>query len=200
MASLLLLRHGQIDANRKRIWHGSTDSALTWRGRRQAQKTARYIAESYDDLAAIYTSPLNRCRETAKAVAQRLQIETTAVDDLQEYAIGEWEGLAFAALAQEHDFYDRSRSDIDFTPPGGESLKTVSDRVVAALKNIHAEHESEQKVLVVGHGVALAVALGTILSGDPRSWVDYPVANCSLTELVLSPAPYVNFFNSTQHL
>jgi broad specificity phosphatase PhoE len=55
-------------------------------------------------------------------------------------------------------------------------------------------------VLVVGHGAALAVALGSILNDDPRSWVEYPVANCSLTELVLSPTPYVNFFNSTQHL
>ena len=205
MASLLLLRHGQIDANRKGLWHGRTDSKLTWRGRRQVKKTARYIAAMYDDLAAIYTSPLDRCLQTAKAIEEVLDIPPTPVADLTEYAIGEWEGMAFRALVEEHDFYERTRSDLDFSPPGGESLLAVSERIVGALERIHADHqsadqESEQKVLVVGHGAALAVALSTILNGDPRTWVEYPVANCSLTELVLSPSPYVNFFNSTQHL
>ena len=164
------------------------------------KKTARYIAGMYGDLAAIYTSPLDRCLQTAKAIEEVLAIPPTPVAELTEYAIGEWEGMAFRALAKEHDFYERTRSNPDFSPPGGESLQAVSERIVGALKRIHAEHEPGQKVLVVGHGAALAVALGTILNGDPRSWVEYPVANCSLTELVLSPTPYVNFFNSTQHL
>jgi broad specificity phosphatase PhoE len=200
MASLLLLRHGQIEANRKGLWHGSTNSPMTWRGRRQAKQTARYLAAAHGDLAAIYTSPLDRCLQTAKAVQAQLDIEPTPVTDLAEYAIGEWEGLAFDLLAETHDFYDRSRADMDFSPPGGESLATVSQRVVAALQSIQEQHGAEDRVLVVGHGVAFAVALGSILDGDPGRWVEYPVANCSLTELVLSPAPYVNFFNSTQHL
>jgi broad specificity phosphatase PhoE len=200
MASLLLLRHGQIEANRKRLWHGSTNSPLTWRGRRQAKKTARYLAEGHPGLAAIYTSPLDRCLQTARAVQARLDIEPTPMTDLAEYAIGDWEGLAFDALAQAHDFYDRTRADLNFSPPGGESLACVSRRVVAALHSIHELHEADARVLVVGHGVAFAVALGSILDDDPARWVEYPVANCSLTELVLSPAPYVNFFNSTQHL
>ena len=200
MASLILLRHGQIEANRKRLWHGSTDSPLTWRGRRQAKKTARYLAGAHRDLTAIYTSPLDRCLQTARAVQAQLHIEATPMPGLSEYSIGEWEGLAFDALAEAHDFYDRSRSNPDFAPPGGESLAGVARRVVAALQSIQAQHDAEERVLVVGHGVALAVALGSILDEDPGRWVEYPVANCSLTELVLSPAPYVNFFNSTQHL
>ena len=86
------------------------------------------------------------------------------------------------------------------SPPGGESLVEVAERVVAGLNEINEQHRPDEQVLVVGHGVALAVALGTFLDGDPGRWRDYPVANCSLTELVLSPSPYVNFFNSTTHL
>ncbi len=200
MASLLLLRHGQIDANRKGLWHGSTNSALTWRGRRQAKKTARHIATTHPGLAAVYTSPLDRCLDTAKAVQAELNLEPTPVPDLVEYAIGDWEGLAFDFLAEQHDFFHRTRGNPDFSPPGGESLNSVSARIVAALRSIHDRHDAGEQVLVVGHGAALAVALGTILNNDPRCWVEYPVANCSLTELMLSPAPYVNFFNSTQHL
>jgi broad specificity phosphatase PhoE len=118
---------------------------------------------------------------------------------LSEYAIGEWEGLAFRHLAETHDFVGRARADLHFAPPGGETLAQVSERVVAALQEIHDRHQGEQ-VLIVGHGAAFAVALGSVLDADPARWVDYPIANCSLTELVLSPSPYVNFFNSTQHL
>ena len=122
------------------------------------------------------------------------------MDNLVEYELGDWEGLAFDFLAQQHDFYERTRADLNFSPPGGESLQAVSDRIVSALRSIHDRHDDDEQVLIVGHGAALAVAMSTILNNDPRSWVEYPVANCSLTELVLSPAPYVNFFNSTQHL
>jgi broad specificity phosphatase PhoE len=199
MASLLLLRHGQIEANRRGLWHGSTDSALTWRGRRQARRTARHIASAHPDLSAIYTSPLNRCRQTAAAVEAELQIVPETMEGLAEYAIGEWEGLAFSRLAEQHDFVGRAVKDPHFAPPGGETLAAVSIRIVAALREIYNRHEGEQ-VLVVGHGAAFAVALSSLLDSDPARWVEYTVANCSLTELMLSPSPYVNFFNSTQHL
>ena len=56
---LLLLRHGQITANRVGRWHGSTDSPLTLRGRWQAWRTGRYLSKN-ENLAAVYTSPLQR--------------------------------------------------------------------------------------------------------------------------------------------
>jgi len=200
MASLLLLRHGQIHANRMGLWHGSTDSPLTWRGRRQARVTARHVHESHHPISAIYTSPLARCLNTARQISERLELEPVVVGELSEYAIGEWEGLAFNHLLEKHDFVDRATRDPNFAPPGGESLTEVADRIVPALEDIHQTHEQDERVLIVGHGAALAIALSTLVDGDPAGWVDYHFSNCSLTELVLSPAPYVNFFNSTQHL
>lgn len=200
MAALLLMRHGQIRANRHGLWHGSTDSPLTWRGRREARRTAAHLARHHADIGAIYSSPLGRCRDTAAFVARRLGLEPVVVDALREYAIGEWEGLPFAHLAKEHDFVTRATQDPDFAPPGGESLRQVSERIVTAIQEIHRAHGDSERILVVGHGAALAVALGYLLDQSPARWTDYHFANCSLTELVLSPAPYVNFFNSTQHL
>jgi len=88
----------------------------------------------------------------------------------------------------------------DFAPPGGESLRQVAQRMVPALQEIHDRHPDEDQILLVSHGAALAVALGSLLEQNPANWTNYHFANCSLTELVLSPAPYVNFFNSTRHL
>lgn len=200
MTSLLLLRHGQIRANRAGRWHGSTNSPLTWRGRRQARRTARHLAATHQPVAAIYASPLDRCLRTAELAGQQLGLEPVALPELREYALGDWEDMPFRELATRHDFFDRVAQDPHFAPPGGESLQAVAERMVAALEEIHATHQGDERVLIVGHGAALGVALGSLLSGDPTRWVDYQVANCSLTELVLSPTPYVNFFNSTQHL
>ncbi len=200
MASLLLLRHGQIRANRAGRWHGSTDSPLTWRGRRQAGRTARHLAERHAPLTAIYSSPLERCAHTARLAGERLGLEPVPLRALREYSIGEWEDMPFGELAERHAFFERIAEDPHFAPPGGESLHQVAQRTVAALEAIHAAHHEDARILVVGHGAAFAAALGSLLSGHPNRWVDFPLANCSLTELVLSPSPYVNFYNSTEHL
>lgn len=200
MAALLLLRHGRIRANRLGRWHGSTDSAPDWRGRREIRRTARHIAAAHPDLAAIYSSPLRRCRETAGSIAERLSLTLEVHEDLREYDLGEWEDMRFADLAGTHDFFGRIARDPDFAPPGGESLRSVAARTVGALEQIQAAHGDNARVLVVGHGAALGAALAQLLGGDPTHWTDYQVANCSLTELVLSPSPYVNFFNVTNHL
>ena len=200
MASLLLLRHGQIRANVAGRWHGSTDSPLTWRGRRQAKRTARYLRHQAP-ITAIYTSPLQRCQATAGAVAKVLGLPVEVHEDLREYGIGEWEDLPFRYLHEHHDFMNRARADLNFAPPQGESLRQVSERIVAAIDDLHTRHEdSDDRVLLVGHGAAWAVGLATLLDSTPTRWSDYPLANCSLTELVLFPQPYVNFFNHTLHL
>jgi len=200
MANLILVRHGQIKANKQGHWHGSTDSPLTRQGRRQARRTARHIHEHFAPLQAIYSSPLERCRHTAEAIAAAVGLDVQVHEDLREYGIGDWEGLPFQLLQERHRFIEVATRDHDFAPPGGETLREVAARIVPAVQEIHARHGADGRVLVVGHGAALAVALGTLLDQDPARWVQYPFANCSLTELVLSPAPYVNFFNATHHL
>lgn len=200
MATLLLLRHGQIKANRQGRWHGSTDSPLTWRGRRQAKRTARHIRTTRPPVCAVYSSPLTRCRHTAEEVARNLGLPVEVHMDLREYAIGEWENKRFEELAREYQFVELATGDHDFAPPGGETLREVSKRMVPALEEIYARHDHHERVLVVSHGAAMAVALATLIDHNPGAWTNYHFANCSLTELVLHPSPYVNFFNSTHHL
>jgi len=202
MAKLLLVRHGQIKANVQGCWHGSTDSPLTWRGRAQAARTGRHLAGSDATPVVIYSSPLERCRHTAERIAGPLGLAPQVEPDLREYCIGEWEGMRFDRLAEEHDFVWQASRDLNFAPPGGESLAAVSERIVSVVRSIHDrhEHEADATVLIVSHGAVMAVLLGALLHDSPARWTDYHFANCSLTELMLSPAPYVNFFNSTQHL
>lgn len=200
MAELLvLIRHGQIAANREGRWHGSTDSPLTWRGSRQAKRTARHLGKRAQPFERIYVSPLQRCRSTAQPIADVFKLQPVVHEDLREWGIGEWENTPFPELQKQHDFMGRIRQDPHFEPPGGgESLARVANRMVAAIREIDNGHDGP--VAVVSHGASLALALAVILDNDWHRWGHYMVDNCSLTELVLGDTPYVNFFNRTEHL
>ena len=198
-ATLLLVRHGQIAANAERIWHGSTDSALTERGREEAARTARHLAGRAPRPVALYTSPLRRARETAQPIAAQLGLDAQVEPGLAEYGIGELEGVSYLALAQEHRFFERIAADPDFAPPRGESPRQVVARVSAALSAIARAHRGE-RVIVVSHGAALGLALGALLESDANQWQRFHLANCALSELVLEPAPRLLSWNATGHL
>jgi broad specificity phosphatase PhoE len=198
--SLLLVRHGQIEANARGRWHGSTDSPLTRTGRRQIARVARRMRRDWGDAAAIYSSPMLRCLHTAQAIGGALDQPVLLDEDLREYGIGELEDTTFAALQREHDFFRRIREDIAFAPPGGDSISSVAGRIVPALRRIHATGDSTRPIVVVSHGAALAIALAALLDADANHWTNYQIDNCSVTELLLEPEPLVAAFNSTEHL
>jgi broad specificity phosphatase PhoE len=196
---LVLVRHGQIAANTARIWHGSTDSPLTDHGRLEAQRTGEHLARTRPALRALYTSPLQRTRDTAAEIGARLGLEPIVEPGLAEYGIGELEGVSYQALLEEHGFFTRIRDDLDFAPPGGESPNAVMARVTAALERISIAHRGFE-VVVVSHGAALGIALGQILDRDPMRWQQYHLSNCGVSELVLEPAPRLIAWNRTDHL
>ena len=165
-----LMRHGQIKANRSGHWHGSTDSPLTFTGRRQAKRASKHVAAL--NCTAVYASPLDRCQHTARLVTKGTQLEVQVVDDLQEMSIGQWEGISLQALHDEHDLFTNLQ-DPDYKPPEGESLRTVASRVTDALAEIDQQHGPDERVLVVSHGVAMGCAIAEILHNDVTRWRDY---------------------------
>lgn len=197
-AILTLVRHGQTSANLDGVWHGSTDGPLTERGREQALRVARFVLERHADAAAVYTSPLLRARDTARAIAASLGLEPRLELGLAEYHLGRWEGKTYQELHETHRLWDEMRRDPDFAPHGGESPRQVTGRVTAALRRIGASHRGE-RVIVVTHGGALSMALAAILEGDYTRWRRV-MSNCAVSELVLEPEPELLSFNQTEHL
>ncbi len=195
--TLLLLRHGQIKANRTGHWHGSTDSPLTFKGRRQAKRASRYLVNS--ELKAVYASPLNRCQKTAALATKHTHLEVQTLDGLKEMSIGAWEAISFKKLRKEHGLFQNLK-DPNYRPPDGESLQDVSSRVCDALVQISKNHKHEETVLVCSHGVAMAVAIATLLHNDVSRWRNYQFNNCGITEMLVSPEPVVVSFNQLQHL
>ncbi len=198
-ARLWLVRHGEIEANVKKVWHGSTDSALTTRGEEQARRVAEHVGRAEARASAIYASPLQRARRTAEPIGRALGVPVRLEPGLAEYSIGAWEGESYAALLEERRFFAAIQADPGFAPPGGESPLDVVERTTAALRRIAREHAGEH-VVVVGHGAAFAFALAAILHADPQRWQQYHSRNASLSELELEPEPRLLSFDFVEHL
>lgn len=195
---LTLVRHGQTAANVDRVWHGSIDTPLSEVGRDQATRVGAHVAAAYQDVVAVYASPLSRARDTALAIASRLSLEVRSDGELTEFSLGEWEGRSYADLHHAEGMWQRMVEDPDYAPPGGESPRSVATRVERALRRIASAHPGSRSV-VVSHGGAFNLGLGLVLDGAPNSW-SRVVDNCSVSELVLEPEPRLLSFNQTTHL
>ena len=197
---LLLVRHGETDANVAGTWQGATDHPLNERGVQQAHALAQRLASEAPDIVAIYTSPLRRARQTATIVAQALGNVPIYVDaGLSEYNLGEWEGLTYEELRYEKRLWERMAQDPHWAPPGGESAYTFATRVLRAFRRAVESHPG-QKVLVVSHGGAIATALALLLEDDGTLWRKYQMTNCAISELRFSPQPVLVRFNDVAHL
>lgn len=149
MATILLARHGESDWNRARRWQGHADRPLTALGRRQAQA----LAERLDavPLAAIYSSDLERARDTAEAVGRRHRLDVVTRTDLREVDVGSWSGLTRQEVEALEPDGVRRWDDGGKRWNGGESYEEMAARVISAIEEIAAAHGGEH-VLVVSHG------------------------------------------------
>lgn len=196
---LILVRHGQIQANIEKRWHGWTDSALTDFGLAQAERAAARIASEHPDISAIYASPLQRAFNTAQAIANALGLDVVAEPRLKEYGIGILEGVSFGDLHREHDFFNQIDADAHYAPEGGESITQVGERVRDAIAELRGRHAGE-KILAVSHGAAMALALADLLENNLYAWNNYHFQNTAVTEVQLGRPPQLMRFNCVAHL
>lgn len=167
MTTLLLARHGESDWNRSKRWQGFADRPLTDLGWQQA----RELADRLDDteLDAVYSSDLQRARETAEAVARPRGLEVKTMTDLREVDVGSWSGLTRAeAEARFPEAYARWLRGGEGWEDG-ESYDQLRDRVVRAIRHIAAGHEGG-RVLVVAHGGTIRAVHAAALGVDVHTY------------------------------
>jgi phosphoserine phosphatase len=151
---LFLARHGETDFNRAGRYQGQLESQLTELGQRQADALAAVLATS--ELREVFSSPLQRCMQTAQAIAARHGLPVTPDAHLLEIAHGAWQGR----LRQEIERHDPQRMRAWRTAPqtvafpGGESLADVNARW-----NEFAGMLGDGNAVVVTHDVVARVAI-----------------------------------------
>ena len=198
IAKLSIVRHGETSANTGGVWHGSTDTPLSDRGREQAQRVGAHLAKVGGPFSRVYSSPLQRARHTAEAIAEGLGLSIIQESGLVEFDLGSWEGKTYTELYKDYKLWDHMKVDPHFAPHGGESPQQVVDRYCGTLRRIATEHIGEH-VVVVGHGGALSMALAELIEGAYTNWGKV-MNNCAVTEIWFEPHPRVERFNFTEHL
>ena len=177
MATVILARHGRTSANAGGLLAGRTKGVhLDDAGTAQAQAAGDRLAGL--ELAAVVTSPLERCRQTARLLAP----DAGVISDrrLLECDYGEWTGRELKHLAKEKLWRTVQAQPSGVRFPGGESLPEMSARAVAAVRDRDAalgESVGDHAVwLAVSHGdiikAVLADALGMHLDAFQRIVVD----------------------------
>jgi probable phosphoglycerate mutase len=158
----LLVRHGQTLATGRRLSGRTPGFHLSETGQRQAEALAGRLA-ALPRVAAVYSSPLERARETAQPLARARQLVVRVERDLSELDFGAWTGQSLARLRRRPEWRIVQHHPSGFRFPGGESFAEMQARVTAALARLVERHPG-QTVVAVFHGdpikAAVAHALG----------------------------------------
>ena len=201
MTLVLLVRHG-LTAGTGSVLTGRTPGiGLDDRGRAQATAVAARLADV--PLDAIVSSPLQRCRETAAAIAAARnghQVAVTEDDRFAEVAYGDWTGKPLKRLAKEPLWrvVQAHPSAVRFPGRDGESLPGVQERAVAAIRDWNERFGPKAVYLVCSHGDVIksiiADSLGLHLDMFQRIQVD----PCSVSLIRYTPLrPFVLRMNDT---
>ncbi len=164
---LYLVRHGEAQFNALRILHSRNydDNPLTDRGRLEAAAAA-LLLRRMGVKGPVFTSPLLRARQTAGCIDPNYRVD----DRLREVDMGEWELKRIDEVP-----FDNYRMDpVKYHPPGGETMKSVVNRVTEFLT--HVRSLGEKSVITVSHwhpiATAVALVIGLPLSNIYRLRID----------------------------
>jgi broad specificity phosphatase PhoE len=167
VTTILLARHGESDWNRARRWQGHADRPLTERGRQQARELAERLADT--ELDAVYSSDLQRARETAEIVAAARGLVVTPIPDLREVDVGSWSGLTRTEAEQRFpQAYARWLAGGEGWDDG-ETYEQLSERVTRAINAI-ADAHPDDRVLVVAHGGTIRTIHAAALGVDVHTY------------------------------
>ena len=193
---VLLVRHGQTPTTGATLPGRAKGLHLADAGVAQAQAAAERIA-GLKNIAAIYASPLERTRETAKPIAAACGLKVQINRGLLECEFGDWTGAKLSDLRKLPEWRTVQSYPSGFRFPNGESFAEMQTRMVGAIDELVARHPG-QTIVAVSHAdpikAALAQALGTHLDLFQR----VVVSPCSISAIMYSSGgPAVLASNST---
>ncbi len=146
---LLVIRHGESEADLLDVHEGRADFALTERGHRQAEAMSEYVAENFG-ISKIYASTLTRAKQTAVHLSEKTGIPIVFDENLMEFNNGLLAGLPRAVVREKYP--EIPDLPIDKVVYGQESQIEFRQRAENALSRIISEAQADETVAIVSHG------------------------------------------------
>ena len=151
-------------------------------GKTQAERlAARFVNEN---IAGIYTSPLERAVETSEPIAARLGQPLEICEDIAEIDFGAWSGTSFEELAQDPRWSAWNRARSNSRPPYGETMLEAQMRIVGVLEQLRSRHP-DRSVILVSHSDVIKAALLYHLGLPIDAYARFDIEPASISTLVV---------------
>lgn len=199
-AVALFVRHGSTPTTGKVLPGRAPGLHLSDEGRKQAMDTAERIAVVKRRPVAIYSSPLERARETAQPLSDLLGLPVQVDDGLIECDFGEWTGAELKDLRRLGEWKTVQSLPSTFRFPKGESFNDMQHRVTTTLDRLAACHLG-QTFVAVSHADPIKAVIASVAGVPLDLFQRFVVSPCSVTALLRGPATaHVLCVNSTTSL
>ena len=198
--TILLVRHGETDWNRKKRFQGRNDIPLNNKGRKQAMTLGKIMSRY--DVSVIYSSQKSRAVETAEIVNRELKTKLEIVPDLREISHGVYDGLTMDEINARHgDSIEKWRADrINIAPPEGESIRQCYERVVPVFESL-VETTGEDPIMIVSHMIVTKSILLHLMGAPLESFWRFGQGSAALNIIkYIDENPVVELLNFTEHI
>ncbi|HYG22858.1 MAG TPA: histidine phosphatase family protein [Verrucomicrobiae bacterium] len=169
MTTFFLIRHGANDFVGKSLVGRRAGVHLNEAGKAEAERLADGLAASQINL--VFSSPMERCRETAEPIARRLGLQVQVLEELNEIQFGDWTGLELEGLTGSDLWRQWNTFRTGVRIPNGETIHEIQARMVRAIDMLRRKF-AEQRIALVSHGdplrSVLCFYLGMPLDFIPR--------------------------------
>jgi len=162
MNTIYLIRHGAlVEEYGRQRYLGQQEVPLSDKGRRQMEIAADFLAAA--EIAAIISSPLGRCLESAEIIGKKLQLRPSVDDNFAEINLGAWDGRKREDIKAKfpREYAARGRDLKNFRPPGGgESFQDLQDRAWPAFLTTLKKHDNP--LAIVTHAGVIRVIISKL--------------------------------------
>ena len=198
MAYVLLVRHGQNDwVDKKRLAGWTPGVHLNDEGRKQVEALAGRLGHL--PVKAIYSSPLERCMETAAVVANSHDLPVIKLESIGEVRYGKWEGKKLKKLVNKRKrWYAVQHFPSRFRFPEGESFLEVQQRAVETVEKLNGRHKGEMLVLV-SHADVIRLLLAYYLGMHVDLFQRIAIAPASVSVLALTDSGPLRVIRVNDH-
>lgn len=177
---ILLVRHGQTPTTGKILPGRAPGLYLSEDGVEQAQRVAERLAEL--PVTAIYSSPMERTKQTAEPTAERFGLPVVEESGLLEGDFGDWTGAELTALMKLPEWKTVQHQPDQFRFPNGESFAEIRDRMAATLEKLRGQHPGGT-VVCFSHADPIRIAVADALATPLNRFQRISINPCSVSAI-----------------
>lgn len=198
---IVITRHGHVEGIQPPRFRGRAELTLSEKGQRQIAALAARIRKEFRP-AAVYSSPLQRCVQTAQAIGDACDCEVEVTGDLLDLDYGDWQGKTHAEMGELFPgMLERWYAQPHLVRfPLGESLQDLAVRAADLLRRLLEKH-AHDTIALVGHDSIDRVLMLQLLEMPLSSYWRLEHEPCSISLVEIEPGrTRLLKANDTSHL